>query len=142
MPAVLVPAAVSRTRDCERSVERAKGVADCSAILADPRCVLNIKSSAVIPLAAPNTKQGLLVAMATVLLSNIPSGGSASLTVSLFFSLFFLSLLLHSSSSPFHLCVSCVKYHSMDLLQCLLFVWLWPHADRQYLWTVPLMHCK
>lgn len=59
---------------------------ECSAILADPRCVLNIKSSAVIPLAAPNTNRGLLVAMATALLSNIASGGSASLWL---FSLFF-----------------------------------------------------
>lgn len=59
---------------------------ECSAILADPRCVLNIKSSAVIPLAAPNTNRGLLVAMATALLSNIASNGFASLWV---FSLFF-----------------------------------------------------
>lgn len=60
-----------------------KGVADCSAILADPRCVLNIKSSAVIPNAAPNTNRGLLVAMATALLSNIASSRFASLCVSL-----------------------------------------------------------
>ena len=99
-----MPAAVSQTRDCERGVERAKGVADCSAILADPRCVLNIKSSAVIPLAAPNTNRGLPVAMATALLSNIASGGSASLSLSLSLSLYrsflllFPSLALSSSS--------------------------------------------
>lgn len=52
---------------------------ECSAILADPRCVLNIKSSAVIPLAAPNTNRGLPVAVATALLSNIASSSSASL---------------------------------------------------------------
>lgn len=46
---------------------------DCSGILADPRCVPNIKSSAVIPLAAPNTNRGLLVAMATSLLPNVAS---------------------------------------------------------------------
>lgn len=57
---------------------------ECSAILADPRCVLNIKSSAVIPLAAPNTNRGLPVAVATALLSNIASSSSASLWISLF----------------------------------------------------------
>lgn len=82
-----------------------KGVTDCSAILADPRCVLNIKSSAVIPLTAPNTNRGLLVAMETALLSNIASSESASLFVSLFPFLFFS----FSSSSLFHLCVACVN---------------------------------
>lgn len=57
---------------------------ECSVILADPRCVLNIKSSAVIPLAAPNTNRGLPVAVATALLSNIASSSSASLWASLF----------------------------------------------------------
>lgn len=64
-----------------------------STILVDPRCVLNIKSSAVIPLAAPNTNRGLPVAMAMALLSNIARGGSASLSVSPFSSLVFPALL-------------------------------------------------
>ncbi|KAF0034572.1 hypothetical protein F2P81_012330 [Scophthalmus maximus] len=44
-----------------------------------------------------------------------------------------------------HLYVACVEYHGMDLLQCLLSLWLWydrPHADSQYLWTVLLMHSR
>lgn len=91
-PVARVPAAVSQTRDCECSVERPE---EYSTILADPRCVLNIKSSAVIPLAAPNTNRGLPVAMATALLSNIASSGSASLSVSLFSSLLPCSSLCH-----------------------------------------------
>lgn len=86
---------------------------ECSAILADPRCVLNIKSSAVIPLAAPNTNRGLLVAMATALLSNIASGGSASLWLSLFSStslLFAHAFYVLTSFFFFSLfCVTCVK---------------------------------
>lgn len=86
-----------------------KGVADCSAILADPRCVLNIKSSAVIPNAAPNTNPGLLVAMATALLSNIASSRSASLCLS-----------LPQSYLSFYLCVLCVNGTACHLLPCLL----------------------
>lgn len=96
------------------------GVTDCSAILADPRCVLNIKSSAVIPLAAPNTNRGMLVAVATALLSNVASSGFASPFVSLFPFLFFLS------SSLFSLYAICLH----KSVSC--FSWLlhfWRHAD-------------
>lgn len=103
--AARVPAAVSQTRDCECSVEWAE---EYSTILADPRCVLNIKSSAVIPLAAPNTNRGLPVATATALLSNIASSGSASLSVSLFPSPIPCSSFCHPPCC-FIFCVACVN---------------------------------
>lgn len=82
---------------------------ECSAILADPRCVLNIKSSAVIPLAAPNTNRGLPVAVATALLSNTASGGSASLwAFSLFTSTSPAFLLVPRTSSP-RFATACAK---------------------------------
>lgn len=92
---------------------------ECSAILADPRCVLNIKSSAVIPLAAPNTNRGLPVAMATALLSNIASGGSTSLRVFSFFLPLPCVLFMPSTSSLHYFfswfCVECEKETSKSL---------------------------
>ena len=143
-----MPGGASQTRGLRARCGASRGVADCSAILADPRCVLNIKSSAVIPLAAPNTNRGLPVAMATALLSNIASSGSASLSLYLSFLRFFSPSLALSSSSSFHLCGACVNTTAWICCNvCFSFLFLYPLydcplADSSYLWTVSLMYCK